>query len=170
MSKSDEQWVRWTDGKMSPEEAEAFEKTLGDSAAAKVEFAQWQHLREDLRADSGRFSLGTDADFLASQVSRAVREDLADCCSKKEPPSLFPVGRLIWGGLGLTAAACVLALILVPRNDGVPDEARFISQVIEARSANPAGYGATSFAAPDGRGAVIWVQDPGFIPANQRIR
>lgn len=170
MKNFEENLVRWMDDAMSPSDVAEFEKILPDLQAARADKSAWQHVRRGLKSTA---SLPTeypkDAEFLKSQISRSIRELRPDGLDRPSI-SLPSIWRLVWSGAGLCACAVLMSVIVIRYNDGIPDESAFISQVIEARATHPSQYGAYSFSAPDGRGTVIWMENPGFIPAQQRIR
>jgi len=170
MKNSEENMVRWMDDAMPSEEAAEFEKSLPDAQAARVEKSAWHQVRTAFKSASTiPPEYARDADFLKSQISRGIREAQPGE-ARHETRALPSIWRLVWGGAGLCACAAILSVVVIRHNDGIPDESAFISQVIEARSANPSRYGAYSFTAPDGKGTVIWMEDPGFIPAQESIR
>ncbi|MFY8216276.1 MAG: hypothetical protein ACOVMP_06710 [Chthoniobacterales bacterium] len=170
MKNSEEYMVRWMDDAMPSEEAAEFEKSLPDAQAARGEKSAWHQLRVGLKSASATPpEYARDADFLKSQISRGIRETQPGAARRETHP-LPSIWRLVWSGAGLCACAALLSVVVIRHNDGIPDESAFISQVIEARSANPSRYDAYSFTAPDGRGTVIWMEDPGFIPAQESIR
>ena len=172
MKNFEEQMVLWTDDALPPDEAAAFEAQLPDINAARQQKSVWTNLRAGLKEVSvPPPEFARDAGFLKSQVSRSVRAESCDAESGAHRDTALPsIWRLVWGGCGLCALALVMAVIVISYNDGVPSETQFISQVIEARSANPERNSASSFRAPDGKGSVIWLENPGFIPAQQAIR
>lgn len=167
MSNFEERHTAWLDGTLSEAERRAFEAELRDPAAARREAAGWSALRADLRETLTPAAM-PHGDFLNAQVLAAIgRETPAAVAPRRRV--WFPIGRLALAGATLLAVAAILAAVVLPRDGGAPDDARFISQVIDARSSDPR-LGATAFAAPGGRAAVLWISDAGFIPANEKIR
>jgi len=170
MKNSEEKLILWMDDAMSPPEAAEFEKSLADLRAARADKEAWQKVRDGFKSHSTiPPAYDRDAEFLKSQISRAVRDELRVSAPRKIRP-LPSIARLVWSGVGLCACAALMSVIVIRHNDGVPDESAFISQVIEAHSSNPSRYGTYSFTSPDGRGTVIWLDNPGFIPAQESIR
>lgn len=171
MNNFEEQMTRWADGQMSPDEAAAFETRLSDKDAALHDKEAWQRLREGLKSTSlPSPQYARDASFLSSQIARSIREELPPQSAPVQNTKLRSPWRLAWSGLAFCLAAVVLGAVIIRHNDGITNEQDFISHVIETRSTNPERYGAYSFSTPDGKGAVIWIENPGFIPAQQSIR
>ncbi len=169
MNNFEEQYTAWLDGTLDGEAREKFEAALPDSAAARLEASRWGKLRGLMRETLQPAPM-PHADFLNSQVLEAIRREApAVALRPVAERGWFPVGRLAWTGVFLTALAAVLSWFWVPRGGGMPNEKQFISQVVEARSADPK-LGAYAFAAPGGKGAVLWVNDAGYIPANERLK
>lgn len=166
MSNFEERYTAWLDGALDDAERKKFEAELPDREAALADAAQWRRLGGLMRETLAPAPM-PHADFLNSQVLAAIRRETPIVPTPGR--SWFPIGRLAWTGVFLAAVAAVLSWLWAPRDGGMPDEARFISQVVEARSADPK-LGAYAFAAPGGKGAVLWVNDAGFIPANERLK
>lgn len=169
MKNFEERYTAWLDGALDEAERESFEATLPDGEAARAEAANWNLLRGLLR-ESVVPSAMPHADFLNSQVLAAIdREKPPVAAGRATERGWFSAGRLAWAGAFLLAVAAGLSFVVVPRNGGAPTESQFISQVVDARSSDPK-LGAYAFAAPGGKGAVLWVTDAGYIPANERIK
>lgn len=167
MNNFEERYTAWLDGALDEAERERFEAELPDREGARREAAEWKRLRGDLRAWMEATPL-PHADFVNSQVRAAIRPAVP-AEKPRGAAGWFPVGRLAWAGSFLLGAAAVLSAVLLPRNGGMPTNEQFIAQVVEARAADPK-LGAYAFAAPGGKGAVLWVNDAGFIPADEKIR
>lgn len=170
MNNFEERYTAWLDGALDAAEREKFEAGLPDHAAARVEATEWAKLRGLLRETIVPAPM-PHADFLNSQVLAAIHSETpkAESAGASGARNWFSAGRLAWAGAFLLAVAAGLSFVLVPRNGGAPTESQFISQVVDARSSDPK-LGAYAFAAPGGKGAVLWVTDAGFIPANERIK
>lgn len=169
MKNFEERYTAWLDGALDETERESFEAALPDGEAARAEAANWKALRGLLRETIVPSPM-PHADFLNSQVLAGIE--------REQPPAVFgratergwlSAGRLAWAGAFLLAVAAGLSFVLVPREGGAPTESQFISQVVDARASDPK-LGAYAFAAPGGKGAVLWVTDAGYIPANERIK
>lgn len=171
MKSFEENMVRWVDGALSPQEAEAFEKSAPNATAIQREREIWQSMRVDFRkASVSQGDYARDAEFLSSQISRLIRADLPGPHPVTQRASLPSIWKLVWSGGALAVIAFAMILVVANHNDGIPSETQFISQVIEARSTQPERFATYSFAAPDGRGTVIWIDTPGFIPSQEGIR
>lgn len=174
MKPSDDDLVRWMDDAMDPREAAAFESALDAPHASRAEKSAWQKTRATmLRSDALPPEYHRDADFLTSQILRGVA---AEPRGESKPMAARAAGpmpslaRMFGLGATLTALAIALGVIVIRHNDGIPTEAEFVSSVIDARTSDPSMVSAYTFHTPDGRGSVIWVESPGFIPSDQRIR
>ncbi len=166
MKNFEERYTAWLDGALDERERAEFEAELPDLAGALRERADWKNLR-DLMRETFVPAAMPHADFMNSQVLAAIGRE-----KPAAPPAAtpwFPAGRLAWSGAFLLALAGLLSAVIVPKISHTPGEDQFVSQVIAARAADPK-LGAYAFAAPGGKGAVLWVQDAGYIPANERIR
>jgi anti-sigma factor RsiW len=168
MSNFEERYTAWLDGKLDDAERAKFEAGLPDREAALADAAQWRALGGLMREMIAPMPV-PHADFLNSQVLAAIRSETPAGDASRPARSWFPIGRLAWTGVFLAAVAAVLCWLWAPRDGGVPSEAKFISQVIDARSTDPK-LGAYAFAVPGGKGAVLWVDDAGFIPATERLK
>ena len=170
MRNFEEQYTAWLDGALDERERVEFEASLPDRDEALRDAADWKKLGGLMRETLVPGAM-PHADFLNSQVLAAIgREAPAPASATSSPAKRwFPIGRLAWSGAFLLALAAVLSAVIVPRISRPSSGDQFISQVIVARASNPK-LGAYAFAAPGGKGAVLWVQDAGDIPANERIR
>lgn len=166
MSNFEERYTAWLDGAMNEAERARFEAELPDRAAAEREAAEWRRLRGELRTWMKATPM-PHADFVNAQVQTAIRPSTATEAPRRSP-AWFPIGRLAWSGAFLLALAAVLSVVLIPRNGGRPTDEQFIAQVVDARATDPK-LGAYAFAAPGGKGAVLWLNDAGFIPADEKI-
>ncbi len=168
MNNFEERYTAWLDGALDEGESAKFEAGLPDRAAARRDAADWRKLRGDLREALAATPM-PHADFVNSQVLAAIRAAAPRGAGpEKGGARWFPVGRLAWTGALLVAVAAGLSFLVLPRN-GAPTSEQFISQVVAARAANPK-LGAYAFAAPGGRGAVLWVSDAGYIAADEKIK
>jgi anti-sigma factor RsiW len=166
MKNFEERYTAWLDGTLDERERAEFEATLPDREEALRDGADWQKLRGLMRETLVPAAM-PHADFVNSQVLAAIHRETP----APRPPvkSWFPVGRLAWSGAFLLALAAVLSAVILPHISRAPGEDQYISQVIAARASDPK-LGAYAFAAPGGKGAVLWIQDAGYIPADERIR
>lgn len=166
MSNFEERYTAWLDGAMDERESVEFEASLPDRDEALRDRADWMKLRGLMR-ESLEPAAMPHADFLNSQVLAAIgREAPAPSAPAR---GWFPAGRLAWSGAFLLAVAAVLSAVILPHISRAPGEDQYVSQVIAAHAADPK-LGAYAFAAPGGKGAVLWIQDAGYIPADERIR
>jgi hypothetical protein len=168
MKNFEERYTAWLDGQLDEPERAKFEAELPDREVALADAAQWRTLGGLMREVVVPTAV-PHSDFLNSQVLEAIRRETPVAETARPVRGWFPIGRLAWTGVFLAAVAAVLSWMWVPRDGGLPNEARFISQVIDARSSDPK-LGAYAFAAPGGNGAVLWVDDAGFIPATERLK
>jgi len=161
MSKSDEKFVRWQDGLLSPEEAAAFAAELDSETRREAE--SWPALQAQLREHLKAPPL-EHPEFLRNRIENAIAH---------EDRPARPVGmmswRLAWGGIAALVVAGIITAIGMPSSFQPASEQAFISQVIEARAGNPKSTVST-FQAPDSGGVVLWIDGTGFIPPNEKIR
>ncbi len=165
MNNFEEQYTAWLDGTMNEAEQREFEAGLPDLAAARADRDGWRNLGALMRESLAPEPM-PHAEFLNAQVLAGIRRD--------EPPRTraggwISIGRLAWSGAFLLAVAGVLSFFTLSSLERRPTNEQFISQVVKARAAaqSPNAY---SFAAPGGKGAVLWVDDAGYIPAEERIK
>ena len=125
---------------------------------------QWSATRRLLREHLSA-SPPEHPDFINSQVLAAIRRDEG---GRREAPA-WSLGRLVWPGFAMLAAALMLSLVLLPRDFSGRGGDEFVSQVIATRVADPA-MSVTSFRVPDDRGVVLWIEGADYIPANHRVR
>ncbi len=173
MKSFEENMVRWVDGELSPKEAAAFEKSAPNATAVQREREIWQAMRMDLRKTSvSQDDYARDAEFLSSQISRQIRAEIPQPEPQPETQRapLPSIWKLVWSGCAIAAIPIAAILVAANYNNSSPSETQFISQVIEARSTHPERFATYTFAAPNGRGTVIWIDDPGFIPSQESIR
>jgi len=163
MKNFEERYTAWLDGAMDAREREEFEAALPDREAALRDAAGWNSLRGLMR-ESLRPAEMPHGDFLNSQV-------LAEIIRETPVPRRrhFPVMRLAWAGAFLLTVAALLSVLIVPNIHRGPTNEQFISQVVRVRAGNQ-NLGASAFAAPGGKGAVLWVEDAGYIPADEKIK
>lgn len=164
MQDFEERYSAWLDGTLSEKERAEFEASLPDREAALRDAAEWNSLRGFLRemAEPAPMPHG---DFVNSQILAAIERETPKPVAKPER-KFFPIGRLVWAGAFLLAVASAMTVWKVK---DTPDRDRYVSSILAAH-ASDSKFGATSFAAPGGRGTVLWVQDAGYIPANERIK
>lgn len=167
MNNFEERYTAWLDGALDEAERARFEAELPDRDAVLREAEAWRKLRGALREILPATPM-PNADFVNRQVQVAIRP-AAPAEKPRRESAWFPAGRLAWSGAFLLALAAVLSAVLLPRNGGMPTSEQFIAQVVAARAADPK-LGAYAFAAPGGKGAVLWVNDAGFIPADEKIK
>lgn len=164
MSNFEERYTAWLDGTLNDAERREFEATLGE--ADRRAAAEWTRLRPALREHLEPAPM-PHGDFLNSQVLAAITPEQPAGPAVRR--AWFPLGRLAFAGAALLVVAAVLSAVWLPGNGGMPSQEQFISQVIDARASDPK-LGATAFAAPGGRGAVLWISDAGYIPGNEKIK
>jgi anti-sigma factor RsiW len=166
MKNFEERYTAWLDGAMDEPEREEFESGLDDRESALRDAAGWKKLRGLMRESLVPAAM-PHADFVNSQVLAAI--DLETPKPERPAAGWFPIGRLAWSGAFLLALAAVLTAVILPRAEKTPGADQFNSRVIAARASDPK-QGVYGFVAPGGRGAVLWIQDAGDIPANERIK
>jgi anti-sigma factor RsiW len=167
MKNFEERYTAWLDGTLNERERQEFEAELPDREAASKDAADWKKLRGLLRENLAAAPM-PHADFLNSQVLAAIQRESP--APKVPARGWFPVGRLVWSGAFLLAIAVTLSVFILPSiRSNAPTDAQFVSQVVAAHVGDQK-HGAYAFAAPGGRGAVLWVEDAGYIPANERIK
>jgi len=166
MTNFEERYTAWLDGAMDERERERFEAELPDREAALGDAAGWKKLSGFLRESMASKPM-PHGDFLNSQVLASIRHETP--APPRPGKSRFPAGRLAWAGAFLLAAAALLSIFVLPSATRKTSNEQFISQVVKARAdrQSPEAY---TFAAPGGKGAVLWVGDAGYIPADERIK
>jgi len=161
MKKTERQYNEWLDGAMSPTDSEKYERKLGPSDHRLRHI--WPEIREALRDHSKQIALA-HPDFVNARVLDKIQR----------PPhprhtSRISLPRLAWLGTLLLCLFAGGAVLFLPPNTPSRSAADFMSQVISARSANPE-ISAYSFQIPHGRGSVIWLDNPGYIPADEQVQ
>jgi hypothetical protein len=86
-----------------------------------------------------------------------------------ESPLLLPLAGFVRGGLAALAAAALLALAFLPGSLPPRSGDHFVSKVLSARAFDD-HMSVSSFAAPDGRGVVIWLEGVPSIPPGETVR
>jgi anti-sigma factor RsiW len=166
MKNFEERYTAWLDGVMDGPEREAFEAEMPERGAAMDDAAQWKKLRGLLREVVVPEPM-PHGDFANNQILTAIRSEMP----APELPSRrwFPVGRLVWSGGFLLVAAAIVAMVALPSFQQKPTKEQFLSDVVKSRASDHTP-GAYTFAAPGGKGSVLWVEDAGYIPADERIK
>lgn len=164
MKNFEERYTAWLDGVLDEAMQEEFEAKL--DAEAHREAAGWRKLRGLMR-ESLVPAAAPHADFINSQVLAEIRREMPQP-ARQAPRRSFGI-RLAWAGASLLTLAIVLSAIILPQVTKPPTADQYISQVIEARSSDPT-HSAVAFEAPGGKGAVLWVENAGYIPANEKIK
>jgi anti-sigma-K factor RskA len=110
MKPSEEQWNRWIDGDLSPEEAAAMEAAALRDADLGGDPAFFSQLSQDLKQTYPAERSPPFPDFFNSHLQKQIR-DLREAPVAKERPSWWPDWfRLSWAMPLAAAAAVVLAL------------------------------------------------------------
>lgn len=164
MKNFEERYTAWLDGEMDPREREKFEASLPDLAESLRDAEGWRSLRGLMRESLQPVAM-PHGDFVAGRILAEIYRETRPAPRHGAVPAL----RLAWAGAFLLTVAAVLSVVIVPGVNRGPTSEQFISQVVKARAGNPS-LGASAFAAPGGKGAVLWVDDAGYIPANEEIR
>jgi anti-sigma factor RsiW len=164
MKNFEERYTAWLDGVLDEAMQEEFEALL--DAQAHQDAAGWKKLRGLMR-ESLVPAFTPHADFINSQVLAEIHRETPRP-KRQETRGTFGI-RLAWAGASLLALAIVLSAIILPQVTKPPTADQYISQVIEARSSDPT-HAAVAFEAPGGKGAVLWVENAGYIPANEKIK
>jgi hypothetical protein len=165
MKNFEEHYTAWIDGTMSAPEQIDFERQLEDRDAANQDRSDARRLGQLLRSALEPGSL-RHGDFLNARVIESIsREERAPV---REGAVLFPIRRLVFGGVFCLLAAVALSFVLLPRDGGRMDEAALISQVLSAHSSDPQLY-AYSFNVPSAKASVLWISGAEFIPANEPL-
>lgn len=159
MSNFEQRYMDWLDRRPAADIPTAPE--TDDPAAVEAE--EWRRMRDRVR-EVWQPAPMPHGDFMNSQVLAAISRETAP--RETRPRARW---RLIFAGATLVCTAGVIGLLALSAERASSPGDRFISQVIDARSADPK-LGAYAFAAPGGRGAVLWIQDAGYIPANEKIK
>lgn len=121
------------------------------------EGAAWESIRKRLRDLPGA------PEGVGEFLNRRVQTAIVACGGERAPV------WLAWLGFGCIAAAAMLAFSGLPQVFRPPAPEDFLSQVLSARANDPR-LAVTSFAAPTGRGSVVWVEGGEFIPAGDSVR
>jgi anti-sigma factor RsiW len=166
MKNFEEQYTAWLDGVMDEREREEFEAMLPDREAALRDAADWKSLRGLMRESIVPVAM-PHGDFLNSRVLAEIESEMPRV--PRPARGLFPAMRLAWAGAFLLTLAALLSVFIVPNIRRGPTNEQFISQVVRARAGSQ-NLGASAFAAPGGKGTVLWVEDAGYIPAEEKIK
>jgi Predicted transmembrane transcriptional regulator (anti-sigma factor) len=161
MKNFEERYTAWMDDALDRDERAAFERALPDPAAAAREREEWLRLRGLMRQalEPARMP---HADFVNSRIREAIAREARPAA--RSAPRLFPLPRLAFAGGFLVVLACVLSAIIL---SGPAPEAPTVSEIVAAQVRDERNR-AYAFEAP-GRAAVLWIDDAGFIPANERL-
>ncbi len=164
----EERHTAWVDGTMDDAERLEFERELTDLDTATRERNGWAVIRERVRREVPGAKLA-HGDFLNSQVLQAIeRERTATARPERKSGGLFPISRLAWAGSLLLIAAAALTGLWLTGQTGGSASSEFVTRVIDAQSQDPAAN-AYVFAAPGGRGSVLWVEGAGYIAPTERL-
>lgn len=173
----EERYTAWLDDALDERERDAFERALPDRAAAERERDGWRKLRGEMREAIGPAIL-PNADFLNSQVLAEIERTTTPESGRTKGDLgalqailsgwFAPARRLVLAGSFLAILAGVLGVWAIGRSGTSVNEEAYISRVLAARSNDPKVY-AYAFGAP-GRGTVLWLENPGFIPATERLK
>lgn len=154
MKNFESQYNRWIDGSLSGPECEAFEAQLGDAERSAA--ADWTAVRAAMKEAAGEIRVA-HPDFLNSRVLESIAR------AGRAEPRPARTFRLAWAGAACLALAVALTAIFLPRGTPGP----FSTTVVSAWAP---GTSAGAFAAPGGRGAVIWIDAAAYIPAEESVR
>lgn len=149
---------RWLDGSLEETERRRFEATLDEETLLAAK--HWPGVKSLLKDSAQQISL-PHPDFLNEQIRREI--------GKKETSSRvlrpFPLRHLIFAGAFCVGMAAVLAALFFPAER----RADTVTMVVSAQTTVPQ-TSATTFRAPDERGAVIWMSGMPFIPDGEQIQ
>lgn len=164
---SEEQLTAWIDGELTAAERVEFEKSLPPDAVAERD--AWLAFRTDLREAVPKAQL-SHQDFLASRVMDAVRADQSHATQSRGPRlGMFGFPRFGWFGIALLAVAALVTALLYPERGGAPTEQEFMTQILDAEAVKQ-GTTAFAFSAHGNSAAVLWIENAGYIPPDQRIK
>lgn len=161
MKNFEERYTAWLDGEMDDREREEFEVAL--DADSHQEAAEWRRLRGLLR-DVVQPAPMPHADFVNSQVLASIRRELP--ARPAAPMRGWLLARwLAAAGVFLLVLAAGLSFLVLPQREiGAPGGRDAIVLATNSK------FGAVAFAAPGGKGTVLWVNDAGYIPANEGLK
>lgn len=161
MKNFEERYTAWLDDALDEDDLAAFEREIPDAATAAREREEWFRLRGLMRQalEPARMP---HADFVNSQVREAIDREVAK--TARSAPRFFPLPRLAFAGCSLLLLACVLSVVFL---SGTSAEAPTVSEIVAAQARDERNR-AYAFEAP-GRAAVLWIDNAGFIPANERL-
>lgn len=125
---------------------------------------QWAKTRDLLREH-----LAAPAPEYPEMINSRVLEAIEREGRAVRRPAAVSLRWLAWSGVGLLATAALLSVVFLPGQMGPRSEQDFISQVIDARAETPP-LSVTSFAAPDKRGVVLWVEGAAYIPPEKALQ
>mgnify|MGYP001210676412 FL=1 len=165
MKNFEERYTAWLDGELNGEERVAFERELPDRDAAEKDRAEWAKLRGMMRESLAPARM-PHADFVNSQVLAEIeRESRAAEARQPARRGFLPIGRLAFLGAFLIVLATGLSVLVKPWAGA---SGPLVSEIVETHVANPTLH-TYAFQAPGGRGAVLWIEEPGYIPANEKL-
>jgi len=160
MKNFEERYTAWLDGEMDDREREEFEAAL--DADSHQEAVEWQRLRGLLR-EAVQPAPMPHADFVNSQVLASIRREFPAQPESRPARGWLPVRWLAAAGVFLLALAAGLSFLVLPQREiGAPGGRDSVA--LDTK------FGAVAFAAPGGKGTVLWVNDAGYIPANEGLK
>ncbi len=109
MKPSEEQWNRWIDGELSPEEVEALKAASAEEGVSlEQDQAFFGQLSQDLKATFPAEQIPPFADFFNSHIQKQIRDLNEAEASKPERASWLPSWLRLSGVAPLAAAALVV--------------------------------------------------------------
>ena len=112
MKPSEEQWNRWLDGSLPPEEAEAMEVAAQDDPALAADRAFFGQLSADLKDTFPSERTPPFADFFNSHLQKRIRDLNEEASQASQRPSWWPDWfRLSWM-MPLAGAAIVVFTLM----------------------------------------------------------
>lgn len=174
MTPFEERYTAWTDGAMSAEEKNQFERDL-ESAESALSLQEAEAEREGakqlgalLRKHSTPPPL-SNADFLSSEIARLLEADKA--AAKPARQGIFaggmfknPVWRLMWGGGACVGAAAVIFFTLVvPNFRPVEPAIDYYAQIINPQPGDPS-ISAVAFHDDADNITVLWLDGLDYVP------
>lgn len=175
-SEFEEKFTAWTDGRLSPEETIAFEKTMAERGFDPVaERRAAARLSQVLNGRSAPTPALANPDFFHHQLLHRIAQETPGSASAAAPAprgAWRTLPRLAWGAAFCLLIATVCFQAFIPHGRDVaakPERSPYFAQVIDARPLDPRISAETRYTERDNV-TVVWLAGMDDLPANFVIR
>ncbi|MGH8094052.1 MAG: hypothetical protein ACREIF_11365 [Chthoniobacterales bacterium] len=170
MKTFEEKWTAWVDDELSDAERDEFEASLDDRVAAEAEKQQAHKLGLLLKEQLQPRPMGSEEFFQHQLLGRIASEKKQPMAARALSPMRerwWTIRRLVWTGLTSLAIFAICAFFVM-RDQTVPDQSQYLSQILNARvDPNVSPYATVSiFQTKEDRVTVLWVDGLKSLPSD----